>query len=173
MIVAVFAFGSLTLGQSGSAREAKSAAAVGGAEYAPVLRFDQKRDAAADIQAAIHEAQRTGKRVLVDVGGDWCPYCQQMDQFLRTRPDLRKILDDNFITVRVFYSSADKNEKVLSHYPKVEGIPHFFVLDKDGTLLRSQHVLELRSHGAYDAEKMKAFLSKWAGHAVSTDFATN
>src|SRR5215471_3069270 len=38
--------------------------------YVPVHKFDPKRDAAADIEAAIHEAQRTGKRILLDVGGD-------------------------------------------------------------------------------------------------------
>ena len=31
--------------------------------------FDPARDAAADLQAGIDEAARTGKRVLVDVGG--------------------------------------------------------------------------------------------------------
>ena len=130
--------------------------------YTPILHFDSKRDATADIQAAVSEAQKTGKRILLDVGGDWCTYCQQMDQFFQTRPEIRRLRDSNFITVPIFYSSEDKNEMVLKHYPKVEGIPHFFVLEKDGTLLRSQHVLELRSNGQYDPEKIRAFLIKWS-----------
>jgi thiol:disulfide interchange protein len=130
--------------------------------YAPVHSFDPKRDAAADIQAAIAEAQKTGKRIIVDVGGDWCSYCRQMDEFFQLHSDLAQLRDANFITVAVFYSSENKNEKVLSRYPKVEGIPHFFVLENDGTLLRSQHVLELRVSGAYDHDKTKDFLIKWA-----------
>ncbi len=56
--------------------------------YAPVHKFDSKRDAAADIQAAVAEAHRTGKRVIVDVGGDWCQYCHQLDQLFQEHPDL-------------------------------------------------------------------------------------
>ncbi len=70
--------------------------------------------------------------------------------------------EKNFITVAVFYSSENKNEQVLSHYSKVLGVPHFFVLEKDGSLLHSQHVLELRTGGNYNPDKMKEFLIKWA-----------
>ena len=89
-------------------------------------KFDPKRDAAADIQAAIAEAQRTGKRVILDIGGDWCQYCHQMDQFFQDYPDVFQLREKNFVTVLIFYSSDNKNEKALSHYSKVLGIPHFF-----------------------------------------------
>jgi len=107
-------------------------------------------------------AQRTGKRVLLDIGGDWCPYCRQMDRFFLKHPDILQLRDQNFITVAVFYSSEDKNEKVLARYSKVLGVPHFYVLDKDGTLLHSQHMLELRAGGSYDPNKMIEFLTKWS-----------
>jgi len=54
----------------------------------PIHKFDSKRDAAADIQAGVAEAHRTGKRVIVDVGGDWCQYCHQLDQLFQEHPDL-------------------------------------------------------------------------------------
>jgi len=116
--------------------------------------------------ATCAEAHITGKRIIVDVGGDWCSYCCQMDEFFQQYSDLAQLRDDNFVTVAVFYSSENKNENFLSRYPKVEGIPHFFVLEKDGSLLHSQHVLDLRSSGAYDPGKMKDFLIKWAPRAV-------
>jgi len=93
-----------------------------------VRKFDPKRDAAADIQAAIAEAQKTGKRVILDIGGDWCQYCHQMDQFFQDHPDVFQLREKNFVTVLIFYSSDNKNEKALSRYSKVLGIPHFFVL---------------------------------------------
>jgi len=74
----------------------------------------------------------------MDVGGDWCSYCREMDQFFQEHSDIAQLRDENFITVPAFYSSENKNEKVLSRYSKVEGIPHLFVLEKDGTLLHSQ-----------------------------------
>lgn len=133
-----------------------------GSAYVAVHNFDPKRDAVADIQAAITEAQRTGKRVLLDVGGDWCQYCHQMNQFLAEHPEVLQLRDENFITVAIYYGNDNKNGQALAHYSKVIGVPHFFLLEKDGVLLSSQHVLELRVGGKYDTEKMKAFFLKWA-----------
>ena len=138
-----------------------------GAAYLPVLKFDPKRDATADIQAAIVEAQRTGKRILLDVGGDWCQYCHQMAQFFAEHSEILQLRDNNFITVAIYYGTDNKNPQALTHYSKVLGVPHFFVLEKDGTLLCSQHVLELRTGGKYDPEKIKTFFLKWSPPAES------
>lgn len=130
--------------------------------YVPVLKFDPKRDAEADIQGAIGEAQRTGKRILIDVGGDWCGYCHEMDQFFTEHPEILHLRDKSFVTVAIYYGIDNKNRQALSRYSKVLGVPHFFVLEKDGTLLYSQHVLELRTGSTYDPEKMKTFFLKWS-----------
>ena len=133
--------------------------------YLPVLKFDPNRDAAADLRAAISEAQRTGKRILLDVGGDWCTWCHVLDKFFAQHQDIAHLRDDNFITVAVFYSHENKNEKVLSSYPQLEGIPHFFVLEKDGTLIHSQGIVKLETGGEPDPEKIKDFLLKWSIHS--------
>jgi thiol:disulfide interchange protein len=130
--------------------------------YVQVHKFDPRRDAAADIQAAIAEGQRTSKRIILDVGGDWCSWCHVLDKFLEQHPEIVDLQEKNFITVAVFYGSENKNEKVLSRYPKVEGIPHFFVLEKDGTLLHSQGMVKLETGGEPNPEKMKDFLVKWS-----------
>jgi thioredoxin-related protein len=122
-----------SLAQGNKAPDTQLAGAAG-SSYVAVHKFDPKRDAAADIQAAIAEAQRTGKRVLLDIGGDWCQYCHQMDQLFQEHPELLELRDKNFITVAVYYGTDKKNEQVLSHYPKVEGIPHFYVLDSSGSV---------------------------------------
>jgi len=162
-IVVFVAAGSLfSLAQNNNALDAKSASPAAYNSYIPVHKFDPKRDAAADIQAAITEAQKTGKRIILDVGGDWCQYCHQMDNFFHDHSDTLKFREQNFITVAIFYGSVNKNEKALSHYSKVLGIPHFFVLEKDGTLLHSQHLTELRVNGNYNPDKMEDFLARWA-----------
>ncbi len=155
------------LAQSEKAPDAQLSG-VADSTYVPVHKFDSKRDAAADIQAAITEAQRSGKRILLDVGGDWCQYCHQMDQLFQERPELLELRDKNFITVPVYYGTDKKNEQVLSHYPKVEGVPHFYVLDSRGSVLHSQHLLELRKGGKYDPDKMKEFLTIWSPPAAES-----
>jgi len=43
--------------------------------------------AEADIQAALAEARRTHKRVIVDFGGDWCPDCQVLNIYFHQSPN--------------------------------------------------------------------------------------
>lgn len=137
-------------------------------EMTQETHFDRNRDASADLQAALAEAHRTGRRVLVDVGGAWCMYCAQMDAFFQSHPDVLALRDQKFITVRVFYGEGQKNEKALAGLPPPEGIPHFYVLGDDGKLLRSQHVIELRESGDYSAGKMKQFLEEWGAPRMAT-----
>jgi len=130
--------------------------------YTPVHQFDPARDAAADIERAISEARRTRKRILVDVGGDWCSFCHALNHLFQQHRSLLELRDKGFITVAVYYGDENKNEQVLSKYSKVLGIPHIFVLDQDGALLHSQHVADFQVEGNYSPEQMRDFLSKWS-----------
>ena len=127
--------------------------------------FDPKRDASADIQAAIAEAQRTHKRILIYIGGDWCVYCAELKALFQAHPDLADLRNQRFVTVHVFYDHEDHNSKALAPYGQFVGIPHYFVLDSDGKLLHSEHLVELRDNGKYSAARMKAFLELWATHS--------
>jgi hypothetical protein len=137
-----------------------SASPVAG--YTPVHQFDPTRDPAEDIRAAIAEAQRTKKRIILYVGGPWCPFCHQMDELFQKNTDLTQLRDSRFITVAVLYGTGSIHDQALSGYPHVLGIPHFYVLESDGTLLHSQHVVDLRENGAYSPSKLTAFFTQWA-----------
>jgi thiol:disulfide interchange protein len=130
--------------------------------YSPVKAFDPSRDAAKDIREAVSEARRTGRRVLLDVGGDWCVWCRRLDSLFESHPDLEKYRDEHYVTVKVNWSKENKNEKVLSAYPKIPGYPHLFVLRDDGVLLHSQDTSELERGKGHDPEKVMAFLKRWA-----------
>ncbi|MBX7221479.1 MAG: thioredoxin family protein [Blastocatellia bacterium] len=125
-------------------------------------KFDPARDAAQDIQSAIQEARRTHRRILLDVGGEWCVWCRRTDSFFAENPALQELRDKNFIWVKINFSEENKNEKVLSKYPKVAGYPHLFVLDEHGKLLHSQNTGDLESGKSYDLAKYSAFLQTWA-----------
>ena len=130
-------------------------------------KFDPARDAAQDIQNAIRESQKTGKRIILDVGGEWCSWCHKLDKFFMDNTDVAAFMNDHYIVVKVNYSKENKNEKVLSHYPAIKGYPHLFVLESDGTLLHSQDTGQLESGDHHDRDKVFAFLRQWAPHAGS------
>lgn len=143
------------------------AAAQNAATTAPAkderVKFDPKRDAAKDIADAIALAQKNKKRIMLDVGGEWCGWCHRLDQFFMENKEAAKILKEKYIVVKVNFSPENKNEAVLSKYPAIKGYPHLFVLDKDGKLLHSQDTGLLETGDHHDPEKVIPFLKKWAG----------
>ncbi len=130
--------------------------------YAPVDKFDPKRDAAADLREAIAEAGAGSRRIILDVGGDWCIWCKRLDSLLRGNEDIAKFLHKNYVVLKINFSKENENEKFLSAYPKIEGYPHLFVLDEDGKLLHSQDTGLLEAGKHHDPAKVMAFLKKWA-----------
>ncbi len=133
-----------------------------GSSYAPVMEYDPKRDATKDIAAAVKEAQRTNKNVLVEIGGKWCIWCGYLDKFFTENNTIRQYRDENFVMVKVNYSPENKNEAVISKYGKVPGYPHIFVLDATGKLLYSEDTSKLEQGRGYNLTAVAGFLKDWA-----------
>src|SRR5438552_18384442 len=106
-------------------------------DYVPVSKYDPRRDADKDIKDAITEAHRTGKRVLLEVGGEWCSWCHILDRYFEANPDLTELRDRYYVTTKINFSPENLNEKILSRYGQIPGYPHIFVLDSTGKLLQS------------------------------------
>lgn len=123
--------------------------------------FDPTRNPFEDLKIAVDEAGKSSKRIILDVGGEWCIWCHRIDAFMNNTEEIKSLLDEKFIVLKVNFSKENKNEKFLSQYPTIEGYPHFFVLEKDGSLLHSQNTGELEKDKDYDKEKFLAFLNKW------------
>lgn len=129
--------------------------------YEPVEKFDPKRDAQKDIDNAIAEAIKSNRRIILDVGGNWCIWCKRLDTLFMKNNDLNEFMHKNYVVVKVNFSKENENEKVLSQYPEIKGYPHMFVLEKDGKLIHSQDTGELESGKGHNREKVFEFLKKW------------
>ena len=125
--------------------------------------FDPTRDSAKDLEAAKVEARKSSRRILLDVGGNWCSWCRLMDTWFKERPAIREARDKAFVVVPVNFSPENKNEAFLGRYPKIEGYPHFFVLDANGKLVRDQSTGDLEDGHGYSEAKMSAFIAAWSG----------
>jgi hypothetical protein len=144
--------------------EAKAAAKPTATKAPPFPRekFDPKRNAKADLAAAIIEAEKSGRRIILDVGGEWCVWCVYMDRFFYENPELTKLRDDNFVWLKVNMSLENENRAFFAGYPPARGYPHLYVLEKDGKLLHSQDTAVLEDGKGYDLPRFTEFLKKWA-----------
>jgi thiol:disulfide interchange protein len=134
----------------------------GQSNYTPVTKYDPKRDADQDICDATAEAKRSNRRVLLEVGGEWCSWCHTFDNFFEAHPDLVMLREKNFVTVKINFSEENPNKEVLARYAPIPGYPHVFVLDADGNLLHSQDTSALEEGKSYNLERLTTFLTYWA-----------
>ena len=121
--------------------------------------------ASADIDAALKQAAREGKRVLVDFGGDWCTDCKILDINLK-RPENAAVLASKFVVVHVNVGAKGitDNFQVAERYgiPLEKGVPALAVLDAKGKLLHAQKNGEFESMRHMDPKSVNEFLQRWA-----------
>jgi thiol:disulfide interchange protein len=124
--------------------------------------YDPKRNPADDLKMTAAKAKAGGKRVLIQVGGDWCGWCHLMTKYFQDNEKVASALAKDYLIMKVNYSEENHNEEFLDKYPKIPGYPHLYVLDSDGKLLHSQNTEELEEGKGYSETAVLKFLSKWA-----------
>jgi thiol:disulfide interchange protein len=140
--------------------------------FTEVSIYDPHRSATDDILTAQAEAKRSGKRVLLELGGDWCKWCHLLDRTLAGNPDLLTLRRRHYVTVKINVSNENLNKAALNRFGKIDGYPYLIVLDADGKIVRKQDIGELISgHGSgrgydlsrgYDLKRFRKFLEKYA-----------
>ena len=130
--------------------------------------YDPLADARQDLLLTIQQAKQVNKHVLVQVGGNWCPWCVRLHGFFQSEPTIDSILTADYILVKVNYSKENKNPEVMAQlgYPQRFGFPVLIVLDGQGNRLHTQDTGYLELDKGYDAEKVKKFLLGWNRNSI-------
>ena len=126
------------------------------------MKYDPQADPNAGLKAAIDRAGQEHKRILMDVGGEWCGWCHRMDKFLADHAELQALLNKNYVVLKVNFSPENENKEFLAKYPKVAGYPHLFVLDGAGKLLVSKNTGDLEEGKSYNLTRFLEFLEQYA-----------
>ncbi|PLX00894.1 MAG: thioredoxin family protein [Marinilabiliales bacterium] len=131
--------------------------------------YNPDSDAGKDIELAVAKAKESNKHVLLQIGGNWCPWCIKLHKFYNDNPIIDSILKADYILVMVNYSRENKNEELLKNlgYPQRFGFPVLVVLDENGNRIHTQDSALLEKGTLYDLEKLKRFLLNWNRAAVS------
>jgi hypothetical protein len=130
------------------------------ANFYAVADYDEDQDPSDDLAKTIARAEAENKRVILQVGGEWCGWCKLITNYMSTNATVRSHLEKNFLIMKVTYPGKNAND-FLANYPQCQGYPHLFVLEKNGDLLHSQGTGELEKGHGYDDEVFMAFLNNW------------
>ena len=126
-----------------------------------VDKYDPSRNPSADLETTVKQAKQSGKRILLEVGGNWCSWCRALEDFIHTTPPVAAALRNSYVIMKVNMSDENRNRQFLERFPKIKGYPHIFVLDADGNLLHSQDTGPLEEAKSYNEKRFLDFLNQW------------
>lgn len=135
------------------------------AQTEPVQIYNPDADAKADIAAALNQAKDENKHVLLQIGGNWCPWCIRLHNFIAADPQIDSMRTADYVTVMV---NVDK-EKDKRNYdllaslgnPQRFGFPVLVVLNQEGEVIHVQDSWYLELDKSYDKEKLMHFYRMW------------
>lgn len=125
--------------------------------------YDATRNANADVRAALAEAAKDHREVLIDFGADWCPDCQALEVMFHSA-QVEPLLQKDYIVVAVDVGQFNHNLDLAGRYVDLQtsGIPALVVLASNGTLRTATDDGSFSNARSMDPGQVSAFLSQWA-----------
>lgn len=138
--------------------------------------YDENVDPMTQIDQAIANADKEGKFVICQVGGNWCRWCLMFADFISKDSEIMDVINKNFVYIHVNYNPRERSdeakmkkaEAMLKRLgnPGRFGYPVFVVLDQDGKVLHIQDSSFLEEGNGYNKTKVMRFFSNWTPEAV-------
>lgn len=131
--------------------------------------YDPGADAEKDLKTAIKKAKNEGKHVFIQVGGNWCGWCILFHQYVEDNLDIKNLVTDNYVVLKVNWSPENRNEKLMADFghPQRFGFPVFIVLDGEGNRIHTQNSALLEEGKGYNKRHVTAFFRNWSPAAVN------
>ena len=132
--------------------------------------YDTRADGEQLLAEALQTARAENKRVLLDMGANWCSDSQGMFQLLTTNTPIRRVIQENYVFTMVDVNkegSKPRNEKLVERLgnPISKGIPTLLVLDANGKVLNADPDERLTDSDHDQPAIVLAYLRKWASPA--------
>ena len=133
--------------------------------------YDESVDAMKQIREATELAQKTGRYVMCQVGGNWCPWCLRFAEFATNDSVIAPLMEENYVYIHVNYSKNNKNIEAMKFLgnPGRFGYPVFVVLNENGEPIHIQESESLEEGNGYSRKRVEKFLRLWNRKAVEAE----
>jgi thiol:disulfide interchange protein len=129
----------------------------------PDRPFDEAANADAQVDAAFARAKRSGKDVMIDLGGNWCADCRILSGLME-RPELHAFLASHYELVTVDVGRFNKNLQIPARFgitTRLEGVPAILVSTPDGKLLNAGRVSAIEDARHMTPQALADWLAQW------------
>ncbi|WP_309597745.1 thioredoxin family protein [Flavobacterium oreochromis] len=75
--------------------------------------YIEEEDASMKVAELLKTAQASNKKLLIQVGGNWCIWCLRLNNFIQKTEELKKIVDTNYIYYHLNWSPKIKMKSSL------------------------------------------------------------
>jgi len=133
--------------------------------------YDIDEDPSEQFKEALDKAKNEDKHVMLQIGGNWCPWCYRFHDFVKHNAELDSIVRANYILVNINFDPKQKNGLFKElEYPQRFGFPVIVITDAYGKRLHTQNSWYLEDNkDSYDLKKFKTFLKNWTPEAVAPE----
>ncbi|MFT9398456.1 thioredoxin family protein [Acetobacter sp.] len=135
---------------------------VGGLNVKAVAQpYDTPDAAAKTVEEAFATARKTGRKVLLDFGANWCPDCRVLSGVLDD-PAIAPWVKENFVVASVNVDHFNHNMDIAKKYGiTIKAIPVALVVTPEGKVLNPDATLELGNARTMSAQAVVDKLNEW------------
>src|SRR3954462_12298093 len=127
--------------------------------------YDEGANADAAVSAAFARAQKSHKRVMIDLGGNWCVDCIVLANFMKL-PEMQRFMAAHYELVAVDVGRFNRNLQIPARFgvtKKLEGVPALLIVTPDGKLINDKDVFATASASEMTPKSVADYLAKYAG----------
>ena len=126
--------------------------------------YDENANADAAVDAAFARAKLTHKRVMLDLGGNWCGDCRVLAGIMEL-PAMKRYLAAHYEVVSVDVGRFNKNLQVPARFgitQRLVGVPSVLVATPDGQLVNKGDIFALADARSMTPQAIADWLAQWA-----------
>jgi thiol-disulfide isomerase/thioredoxin len=128
------------------------------------LPYHEAANADAQVAAARARAIKANKRLLIDLGGNWCLDCRLLAGVMEL-PEMRRFVARHFEVVTVDVGRFDKNLQIPATYgitSRLKGVPAVLIVDpRSNRLINGGRETALSDARSLTPQALADWLAQW------------